>query len=68
MTRETGPAVQQTISRPSAAPETAVPPGSVRSVIEGLAWPGLPNSRQNPQLVVQFQLEQSQWWAPERLQ
>lgn len=39
----------------------------MRSVIDGVAWPGVPDSRQLPQLAIQFQLEQTQWWSAERL-
>jgi len=56
-----------TAPTPAQPAETPVPPGSVRSVVEGLVWPGLPNHRQIPQLVVQFQLEQSQWWPAEKI-
>ena len=59
--------VQHRVSAPPQPAETPVPQGSVRSVVEGLVWPGLPNANQLPQLVVQFQLEQSQWWSPEKL-
>lgn len=52
------------IRRPTAA---AAAPGELRSAVEGLVWPALPPTRYLPQLSLQFQLEQSQWWPPERL-
>lgn len=62
---ETKPTARQTVSR--RRQEFPVPAGSVRSAIEGLAWPGLPGGTQLSLLTLQFQFEQTQWWPPERL-
>ncbi len=39
----------------------------VRSSIAGLTWPGVPAGGGPLLLAMQFQLEQTQWWPPERL-
>jgi phenylacetate-CoA ligase len=39
----------------------------VRSSIGGMAWPAVPAAGAANLLALQFQLEQTQWWAPERL-
>ena len=38
-----------------------------KSSVTGLAWPGLPGASGTKVLALMFQLEQSQWWPPERL-
>ncbi len=51
-----------------ADPPVAGLPGDMISSKAGVAWPGLPSSgRHLIALAVQFQLEQSQWWSPERI-
>jgi phenylacetate-CoA ligase len=40
---------------------------SVNSAIAGIAWPGIPAANGASLLAILFQLEQSQWWAPEDL-
>jgi hypothetical protein len=42
-------------------------PGDLRSVVEGVMWPAIPRNVDLLQLALQFQLEQTQWWSPERL-
>lgn len=32
-----------------------------------MVWPALPAPEMQPQLAIQFQLEQAQWWSPERI-
>lgn len=39
-----------------------------RSVCAGVTWPALPDDRNAQMLALQYQLEQSQWWSPERVQ
>jgi phenylacetate-CoA ligase len=39
----------------------------VRSGLAGLVWPALPAGGGANLLALQFQLEQTQWWTPERL-
>lgn len=38
------------------------------SVVPGIVWPALPSAEVVSLLALQYQLEQSQWWPPERLQ
>ena len=38
-----------------------------KSAIKGIAWPAIPDQAGNILLSLLFQLEQSQWWPPERL-
>ena len=38
------------------------------SSMAGNLWPVVPGQRAAMMLALLFQLEQSQWWAPERLQ
>jgi len=45
--------------------EPAVPTPS--STIEGLVWPGLPGRYGQGLLSLLYQMEQSQWWTPDRL-
>ena len=40
---------------------------SPRSVPKGVVWPGLPSTSESLVLGLLFQLEQSQWWSPERI-
>ena len=40
----------------------------IRSEIEGLGWPAVPDQRGAGVLAVLFQLEQSQWWPRERIE
>ncbi|MFB9267344.1 phenylacetate--CoA ligase family protein [Bradyrhizobium erythrophlei] len=42
-------------------------PLSVNSAIAGIAWPGIPAPTGAGLLAILFQLEQSQWWAPEEV-
>lgn len=46
----------------------AAPSFTPRSVISGIAWPGLPSPQGAVALALQFQLEQSQWLAPAQLE
>ena len=46
---------------------TVPPPLSVNSAIEGIAWPGIPAANGAAMLAILFQLEQTQWWTPERI-
>jgi phenylacetate-CoA ligase len=39
----------------------------LRSAVDGIAWPALPEPRGAAVMAILFQLEQSQWWSPERL-
>jgi len=39
----------------------------ISSVIPGLVWPAVPNQQHAALLALQFQLEQSQWWSPEKI-
>ncbi|MDZ4097780.1 MAG: hypothetical protein U1E13_03655, partial [Methylophilaceae bacterium] len=39
----------------------------ISSVIPGLVWPAIPNQQHATLLALQFQLEQSQWWSPEKI-
>ncbi len=39
----------------------------LKSSIEGIHWPAVPDSRGAALLALLYQLEQSQWWSPERL-
>jgi phenylacetate-CoA ligase len=39
----------------------------VASAIAGISWPGVPAANGGAMLAILFQLEQSQWWTPERL-
>jgi phenylacetate-CoA ligase len=43
------------------------PEPDVSSVVEGIAWPGVPAPKNAAMLSVLFQLERSQWWSAERL-
>ena len=38
-----------------------------KSALEGVTWPAIPDHISNILLSLLFQLEQSQWWPPERL-
>ncbi len=38
-----------------------------KSAVSGISWPALPGPAGAAMLAMQFQLEQSQWWPPERL-
>lgn len=38
-----------------------------KSAMRGIAWPAIPDITGNILLALLFQLEQSQWWSPERL-
>jgi phenylacetate-CoA ligase len=38
-----------------------------RSCVPGIAWPGLPTAAGAAMLAMQYQLERSQWWAPEAI-
>ena len=38
-----------------------------KSAVRGIAWPAIPDMTGNILLTLLFQLEQSQWWSPERL-
>jgi phenylacetate-CoA ligase len=40
---------------------------SVNSAIGGIAWPGIPAANGASLLAILFQLEQTQWWAPQDL-
>lgn len=40
----------------------------MRSAMPGVAWPAIPDDRAAQALTLQLQLDQSQWWTPERLQ
>jgi phenylacetate-coenzyme A ligase PaaK-like adenylate-forming protein len=40
---------------------------TIRSSVTGMAWPALPAGGGATLLALQFQLEQTQWWTPERL-
>jgi len=40
---------------------------AINSAIDGIAWPGVPASNGRALLAVLFQLEQTQWWTPERI-
>lgn len=37
------------------------------SAVRGNAWPSIPSASSARMLAIQFQLEQSQWWGPERI-
>lgn len=39
----------------------------VHSVLPGIAWPGIPEDNAAQLLAACFQLDRSQWWAPEQL-
>src|SRR5215210_4427186 len=39
----------------------------VNSSIEGIVWPGIPAPNGAALLAILFQLEQSQWWAPDQI-
>jgi phenylacetate-CoA ligase len=39
----------------------------LRSAVDGIAWPAVPEPRGAAVMAILFQLEQSQWWSPERL-
>ena len=39
----------------------------VNSAIGGISWPGIPATNGASLLALVFQLEQTQWWAPEEL-
>lgn len=41
--------------------------GNLKSVVEGAAWPAVLKSGDSCLLSILFQLEQSQWWAPEKI-
>lgn len=43
-------------------------PPAVRSAVEGIAWPGIPEDSSAQLLATCFQLDRSQWWTPEILQ
>ncbi len=38
------------------------------SAAKGIKWPAIPSARNATLLAIQYQLEQSQWWAPEEMQ
>jgi phenylacetate-CoA ligase len=40
---------------------------AVNSAIDGIVWPGVPAANGAALLAVLFQLEQTQWWTPERI-
>jgi phenylacetate-CoA ligase len=40
---------------------------TIRSSVAGMAWPALPAGMGATLLALQYQLEQTQWWTPERL-
>jgi phenylacetate-CoA ligase len=40
----------------------------IRSAVPGIAWPAVPGQEAAQMLALQFQLERSQWLAPEQLQ
>ncbi|MGD9536293.1 MAG: hypothetical protein AB7P52_00160 [Alphaproteobacteria bacterium] len=61
------PAPSTQRAAPNSSQETPVLPGDLRSFVEGVAWPAFPNDGDLRPLALQFQLEQSQWWSPERL-
>jgi len=42
-------------------------PGPIRSAVPGIAWPAIPGPEGAALLALQFQLEETQWWSPERL-
>lgn len=66
----TKPAANKPTRATPNAPMAAMPSpraGDLRSAIEHVAWPAIPTLAHQLPLVVQFQLEQTQWWAPERL-
>ncbi|HET8609068.1 MAG TPA: AMP-binding protein [Burkholderiales bacterium] len=42
-------------------------PDRIRSAINGLCWPAIPSAPAGSLLALQYQLECSQWYAPERL-
>src|SRR5512134_1013078 len=42
--------------------------GLIRSSMPGIAWPALPDREAADMLALQFQLERSQWLAPDALQ
>lgn len=44
-----------------------VPPGSLRSIVPGIEWPAVLLGHSANALTLQFQLQQTQWWSPERL-
>jgi len=56
-------ATEWTLRGPDAGPHLHVP----RSDYELIVWPTLPPAPGAMQLAIQFQLEQTQWWEPERL-
>lgn len=39
----------------------------ISSIIPGLSWPAIPNQQHAALLALQFQLEQSQWWSPDKI-
>ena len=41
---------------------------SPKSAIAGIKWPAMPADKTAQKMAMQFQLDQSQWWSPERLQ
>ncbi|KAF0163196.1 MAG: hypothetical protein FD157_3359 [Rhodocyclaceae bacterium] len=47
-------------------PGLDLPP--LRSVVEGIAWPGIPENSAAHLLAACFQLDRSQWWTPEAIQ
>jgi len=40
----------------------------LRSALEGAVWPAIPDDASAQMLALQYQLGQTQWWPPERLQ
>jgi phenylacetate-CoA ligase len=45
----------------------ASPPLVVNSVIEGIAWPGIPTTEGAALLAILFQLDTTQWWTPDQI-
>ena len=44
-----------------------VPAGAVRTIVPGIEWPGILHGLSAQALALQFQLQQTEWWSPERL-
>jgi phenylacetate-CoA ligase len=38
-----------------------------KTTLRGISWPGIPNRRNSLMLSALYQLDQSQWWDPERI-
>src|SRR5215210_3989750 len=43
------------------------PPLKINSAIQGVTWPGIPAANGAAVLAILFQLEQTQWWAPDQV-